>query len=840
MRRLGEAPTLDDLATSIAAAVGEGSAAPVTFVAGPPMSGRTWLLRRIGRRLAEADPCLVIAGGHESGAYVSWDGDAGHAAGELAEKVLDLGGRAIPVFGLLAQLLALSLSARRLATSLANQPASSGFSVVAQLLAAASAERRVVCLVDDAECSSDGLLGDLLLFLARIAADTGTIRIVATLEGPERLGAHEPDESEALYVARRLHDQGRAQWVPMPVLGDTDVEALVGPAQYGTRAALLQASEARPGWMVYLWEDWRRRGVVTRQASDARWTLAGEQGDTRHAVLAVIARRLAEHLGDDIAGAEQAFELLSWAALEGQRFTVAVVAECSGLGDEACRALLERLSHVPSGRRPIVRPDTSAAVDHWQRGPTSLTRYRFDEKAGWVALQRSARAAHEAESRSLVLGEALESAYWPDTHLVAATLARLFTDGGRPHKAAAYRTQADVGVVGQVTCWRADEAFEGLAADRSEAGRRHAYELLLAAASWSQEHGSGEQTVKFAVGARQASAEPSQELAALHLLGMGYRRLDRLADARSMHRAVEAIAEREGDIEWLARARHSLAIIDRIQGRVAAAHQQLDGVLELRRRCGDRKGEAYSLLALGDVQVHEGTYGAARDTLEAALAMFESLGDADASLSTRLDLAELDRLSGRFESAASAYERLLEDAHRLGSRDAELRIALEQARLALDGDAGDDEAERRYQYALRLAEALGDTMGVMLARSPLATIAARRGEHEAAIESFRELREGWGELGRVQGEAACVLDIGRTCLAAGKTEEALTELRQALAIFEQIGHQHYVAETRVALARAFVALGQDDDAAAEADAARDFYAAQGLTQLLEEIGDLPA
>jgi DNA-binding CsgD family transcriptional regulator len=169
--------------------------------------------------------------------------------------------------------------------------------------------------------------------------------------------------------------------------------------------------------------------------------------------------------------------------------------------------------------------------------------------------------------------------------------------------------------------------------------------------------------------------------------------------------------------------------------------------------------------------------------------------------------AEVLRRQGEFAAADAAYR----DANACG-REPLPGLAL--LRLA-EGDA--------RPAAASLRRALAETVAP-LARSRLlpayAEVMVALGEHEEARGACRELSEISSEfpspmLGAI---AACVQ--GSVELAAGDADAALVSLRRALQGWHELGAPYEAARARVLVALACRALGDEDTARLELEAAR--------------------
>ena len=169
--------------------------------------------------------------------------------------------------------------------------------------------------------------------------------------------------------------------------------------------------------------------------------------------------------------------------------------------------------------------------------------------------------------------------------------------------------------------------------------------------------------------------------------------------------------------------------------------------------------------------------------------------------------AELHRLRGEFAAAEQGYER----AHQAGC-DPHPGLAL--LRLA-QGQV--DVAAAAVRRALAEADA---PLGRARLLSPSIEILLAAGDVSAAVEAQRELAALAGELSsRLLDAQSCQMD-GAVRLALGDAAGALGVLRRALSGWSELGAPHDAARTRLLLAAACDAVGDNEGARMERTAAQ--------------------
>ena len=192
--------------------------------------------------------------------------------------------------------------------------------------------------------------------------------------------------------------------------------------------------------------------------------------------------------------------------------------------------------------------------------------------------------------------------------------------------------------------------------------------------------------------------------------------------------------------------------------------------------------------------------------------------------------AEIHRLRGELRLAEDAYRRVSE----LG-RDPQPGLAL--LRLA----QGNAEAAGA---AIRRALAAAEEPLVRARLLPAAVeILLASGDTDAARTSAEELRNVAEAFGGEVLSAMAAFARGAVELAAGDARAALPCLRRAFEVWQSIGAPYAAARSRVSLARASAALGDDDGARLELAAARQAFerlgAAADLAGLVDERASRP-
>jgi DNA-binding CsgD family transcriptional regulator len=188
---------------------------------------------------------------------------------------------------------------------------------------------------------------------------------------------------------------------------------------------------------------------------------------------------------------------------------------------------------------------------------------------------------------------------------------------------------------------------------------------------------------------------------------------------------------------------------------------------------------------------------------------------------------EVHRLRGEFAEAEDAYR----DASRFGWEPQPGMALLRLAQGRPDAAAATiRRALGEAAQPLRRANLLPAYVEIMLAA----------GDVEEARTGCRELEEIAGRYESAMLAALVAHARGASELAAGEARSALGSLRQAGETWQELEAPYDAARARVLVAEACRALGDDDAAALELEAARDAFAALGAAPDLSQLDSTTA
>ena len=335
--------------------------------------------------------------------------------------------------------------------------------------------------------------------------------------------------------------------------------------------------------------------------------------------------------------------------------------------------------------------------------------------------------------------------------------------------------------------------------------------------------------------------------------------------ARSKYANVEAAT-------FLRRALDAVGQVDRVpDAAVAEVSESLGDVLERAARFAEA-GSAYRRarrLAAADaatvarlhhkegvLREREGKYGPALRWYTRGLHVIEETAKPDL-LATRaqleLDYAGVRYRQGRFNDCLEWCDRAGNDARAaedeavlahvwylngiaqmgLGSREG--RSSLEAAlrvyqrigdpagesnvrnNIGVDAyyDGNWREAVEEYTLSRAARERVGDVVGAATTANNIAEILSDQGHFQPAEELFREALDVFGASGYAMGEALVESNLGRLATRQGRAQETVPLLQRALERFQGIQAGAFVQETRVRLAEALLAAGEQEKARRE-------------------------
>jgi adenylate cyclase len=473
-------------------------------------------------------------------------------------------------------------------------------------------------------------------------------------------------------------------------------------------------------------------------------------------------------------------EILSVASVEGEDFTVQVVAQVQKMDE---RRLLRRLAGDLERRHRLVTELAELQIDAGRIG-----RFKF----GHVLVQTYLYQQLSRGERRLLHGEvasALENCYGEQAGELAVQLAHHYHRAGLDGRALPYFTRA---AENASRAYANDEAYTHYTRAIEAAGR-----LSVDAASATR----------------------------LHLgRGLVCETLGDFEGALSDYELALQVARTPGEakfehLEWRALLGLGRLWASRDYSR---AHDCFQDALELAHRMGDPAALAGSLNWLGNWYMNADNPGAAIAHHQEALEIFQQLGDRQ-NLAATLDLLGIASLGGGDITAgvghydrAIALFRELDDLPNLASSLTGRGHAggTTYASLTLLSPAVPIRPRQDFEEALRITRKIGSPAGeawVLWSLGLLHIVHGRYGQALEAIRSGLDIATQIGHREWIVGNR-CALGVLYVELLA--PEEARRQLEPALALAEELQSRHWIHHATGVLAAAHCLV--DDWAQAQA------------------------
>lgn len=203
-------------------------------------------------------------------------------------------------------------------------------------------------------------------------------------------------------------------------------------------------------------------------------------------------------------------------------------------------------------------------------------------------------------------------------------------------------------------------------------------------------------------------------------------------------------------------------------------------------RAGNRRGEAAMLAANASTLLQLGRIDEARAPTRECLRLFGELGDARGRAIGLYRLGTFHNRSGNREAAVNVCQELIAAARLTDDPMLEALGFRELALAHLDFEDYEAAAECATRSRHILEETgTGPTMMNSLPLHVLGEVHLRRGELDAAIDTFRRILQSVQASNDLPGQAHVLLSLGEALSRAGRREEGARDLRRALGAARQ-------------------------------------------------------
>jgi CHAT domain-containing protein/tetratricopeptide (TPR) repeat protein len=441
--------------------------------------------------------------------------------------------------------------------------------------------------------------------------------------------------------------------------------------------------------------------------------------------------------------------------------------------------------------------------------------------------------------RYTLRSEALEATADRDPRVAA--LAAMSRAGQLPYSSAGERRQALIVYQEALAAWRSlgESRWEAEALNATAALKDMSGEIRAAAEGYSQSQALWHQL-----------AEPYREAASLRSLGIVRLQSEELAAARQALEQSLALWRSLGERFEEGGAQSDLCLAEHTGGALPAALACYEEVRTLFHDLGDGSQEARILNNIGGVYDLMAEPDAALERYQQALILHRALQDRRREAQTLNNIAEIHRALGEWQEALRGYDEMREILQSLGDQSLEATLLSNlgftynnlgepqralgflQEALKLRRALGDrrnevitlnlgslwrgmDDLDKAFEYhqkALELAVALKDARQEAVTGLGLAEVLLDRGDVSAALQKIGSALPYLRKTGMRHGEAQALALQGRALTRAGRAQEALPVLQEALAQRRTQRDLAGVAEALYALAVAERAMGLREEA----------------------------
>ncbi len=529
------------------------------------------------------------------------------------------------------------------------------------------------------------------------------------------------------------------------------------------RRVLADHTGGHPLFTVELLRDMQARGDLIRDEA-GRWT----QGpvldwETLPARVEGVIEERVDRLEPELR------EILSVASVEGEAFTVQVVAQVQKMEE---RLLLRRLTRELEKRHGLVMEQAELLIDGER-----FSRFKF----GHVLVQNYLYQQLSQGERRLLHGEvaaALQDCYGAQADEFAVQLAHHYHRAGDDVRALFYFTRA---AENAHRVYANDEAYTHYTRAIEAAGR-----VSVAAASVIRPY-LGRGLVCETLGNFEGA----------------------LADYESALQLAGSTGKRSVEhLEWRARLDLGRLWASRDYNR---AHDCFRDALELAYRMGDPTALAGSLNWLGNWHLNVEDPGAAITHHQQALVIIEQLGDRQ-GLAATLDLLGIaNLLRGDVTASVAYYDRAIALFRELGDKP-NLALSLTgrghaggttYPSLTLLSPTSSIRAQRDFQEAIRITREIGSPAGeawVLWSIGLLHIVQGRYGQALEVIQSSLDIATQIGHREWIVGNRCA---LGALYVELLAPEEARRQSEAALTLAEELRSQVWILQATGTLAAAY-------------------------------------
>jgi tetratricopeptide (TPR) repeat protein len=308
--------------------------------------------------------------------------------------------------------------------------------------------------------------------------------------------------------------------------------------------------------------------------------------------------------------------------------------------------------------------------------------------------------------------------------------------------------------------------------------------------------------------------------------GAAFNRIARIYRARGMHAKALTYLERAlrlfreaNDQRGITSTYDDMAQVYRSQGNLEAALTAAKEALESRLLEKDQRGQALSLNTIGNIMLDRGDFNSAQSRLKAALEIRSSIGDHEGVIQTLIALGKLAYFQDMFDEAIAHYQTALESAREMANTHSQSILLNHLGEAFLSKDVY-DAAESALKEAKGLARQMNDQTTLAEVECNLGLLALKTGKSDVKdlLENALQLAKQFGTsetlarvyraIGRLRAQT--LFDDG-----GNRDNNAETQFRESIRIFEKSGNRHEMARTLAELGYHLIERG-DRNAARQA------------------------
>jgi CHAT domain-containing protein len=224
---------------------------------------------------------------------------------------------------------------------------------------------------------------------------------------------------------------------------------------------------------------------------------------------------------------------------------------------------------------------------------------------------------------------------------------------------------------------------------------------------------------------------------------------------------------------------HSLT---RDENRAVELHRE---AISIFRSIGDKHSEAIALNGLGQAYENLNEYTIALNNYENALRLFQTTDALDGAAIAVFKIARIYRLSGKPDEALAFYERSLM-LSRAGGKVRSEANALNDTALLYIQQGRYKLAIKQYRRIQEFYKRIGDRRGLATALNAYGDLLLQIGQNAKALKAYLRARP-FGENSGDKGILAATLyNLARVNRAVGSYDAALTFIKQALNLIEDL------------------------------------------------------